>query len=297
MCDRRQTPVPTAPSGGGASRPSRPSGPSRAPRDKQEHTTTGFSDGSRAERRQTTIWVFRDPRKTKVSIYRGFEGLPWAIADLVRRTNLAIDRGEVPGQSLSVGDVVQACVVSYYDGEVRKPQTTADSPRYATLPYRLVRAPGGHVSAEPAIPPETSVHFKIPVTVGELIPGLDEDARREVLVTLQLKEAAHTSEQAIKESLEDAVRSREASYAVTEKADEEASAFIGFIVKEARREGAPAPPRSDGATSDAAEPDPSATPDAPDTDAPDTGARIRRRITESLQKRARDMEDFGFSDG
>ena len=237
-----------------------------------------MSGGSRSEACETTIWVFRDPRKTKVSIYRGFEGLPWAIADLVRKTNAAIGRGEVPGQALSVGDVVQACVVSYYDGEVHKPQTTADSPRYATLPYRIVRAEGGYVSAEPAIPPETVVHFNIPATVGELIPSLDEDARHEVMVSLQLKEAAHSSESSIQEGVEDAVRSREASYAVSEKAEEEASAFFGFMADEGDRDDTPTRPQ-------APLPDPVAD-----------GERRIRRMSERLQKRAKDTEDFGFSD-
>ncbi len=257
---------------GTAGAPERPaSGP---PVDTERHGTTGISDGSRTERRQTTVWVFRDPRKTKVSIYRGYEGLPWAIADLVRRTNLAIERGEVPGQALSVDDVVQACVVSYYDGEVKKPQTTADSPRYATLPYRLVRAEGGHVSAEPAIPPDTVIHFNIPVTVGDLIPTLDEDARRKVLVTLQLKEAAHSSAEAIAEGVKDSVRAREASYVSTEKADLEATTFLSFIATEAQEED---------------------TADLP-TDAHAESERLRRRITQRLRKRAKDTEDFGFSD-
>ncbi len=233
-----------------------------------------MSGGSGSERCDTTIWVFRDPRKTKVSIYRGFEGLPWAIADLVRKTNSAISRGDVPGQTLSVGDVVQACVVSYFDDEVHKPQTTADSPRFATLPYRLVRAEGGHMSAEPAIPPETVVHFNIPATVGELIPNLDEDTRKKVLVSLQLKEAAHRSERSIDESVEDAVRSREASYDTSEKADDEASTFLGFIASEGKVEETPVHP----------------------TDVHAESERLRRTITQRLQKRAKDTEDFGFSD-
>jgi len=234
-----------------------------------------MSGGSPAECCETTIWVFRDPRKTKVSIYRGFEGLPWAISDLVRKTNAAIGRGEVEGQTLSVGDVVQACVVSYYDGEVRKPQTTADSPRYATLPYRIVRAEGGHMSAEPAIPPETALHFNIPATVGELVPNLDEDARREVLVSLQLKEAAHKTDRTIGESVEDAVRAREVSYDVSEKADEEAGAFLGFLANEGKEEDTPVSP--------------------PPLPSHAETVRLRRTITQRLQKRAKDAEDFGFS--
>jgi hypothetical protein len=278
MCDNRETPPPDVPAGDAASRPSGRVRPRLPPRDTQQHGTTSLSDGSRSEVCETTIWVFRDPRKTKVSIYHGFEGLPWAIADLVRKTNSAIGRGEVPGQTLSVGDVVQACVVSYYDGEVHKPQTTADSPRYATLPYRIVRAEGGYVSAEPAVPPQTVVHFNIPATVGELIPNLDEDTRREVMVSLQLKEAAHSSERAIQEGVEDAVRSREASYAVSEKADEEANAFFGFMADEGRRDDTPARPE--------------APPSGPAAD----GERRVRRMSERLQKRPEDREDFGFSD-
>ena len=122
------------------------------------------------------------------------------------------------------------------------------------------------------------VHFNIPATVGELIPDLDDDARRKVLVSLQLKEAAHSSELAIQEGVEDAVRSREASYAASEKADEEAGAFIGFIANEARSDGTPT------------------RPGPPRAEPPAAGERVRRRITERLQRRARDVEDFGFSD-
>jgi len=266
MSEGRHTPVPGDSSEEAAPRP---------PVDTEQHGTTRMSGGSPAECCETTIWVFRDPRKTKVSIYRGFEGLPWAISDLVRKTNAAIGRGEVEGQALSVGDVVQACVVSYYDGEVRKPQTTADSPRYATLPYRIVRAEGGHMSAEPAIPPETALHFNIPATVGDLVPNLDEDARRELLVTLQLKEAAHKTDRTIEESVQDVVRAREVSYDVSEKADEEAGAFLGFLANEGKEEHTPVspPPRPSHAET----------------------VRLRRTITQRLQKRAKDAEDFGFS--
>ena len=266
MCYSQQTPVPGHPPEEAAPSP---------PIDTEQHGTTMMSGGSPAECCETTIWVFRDPRKTKVSIYRGFEGLPWAISDLVRKTNAAIGRGEVEGQTLSVGDVVQACVVSYYDDELRKPQTTDDSPRYATLPYRLVRAEGGHMSAEPAIPPETALHFNIPATVGDLIPNLDEDARREVLVSLQLKEAAHKTERSVDESVQEAVRSRDVSYVTSEKADDEASDFLGFLANEGKEEDTPVspPPRPSHAET----------------------VRLRKAITQRLQKRAKDVEDFGFS--
>ena len=130
------------------------------------------------------------------------------------------------------------------------------------------------MSAEPAIPPETVVHFNIPATVGELIPSLDEDARRKVLVSLQLKEAAHRSERSIDESVEDAVRSREASYDTSEKADDEASDFLGFLASEGKEEDTPARP----------------------PDAKAESARLRKTITQRLQRRAKDAEDFGFSD-
>ena len=133
------------------------------------------------------------------------------------------------------------------------------------------------MSAEPAIPPETAVHFNIPATVGELIPNLDDEARRKVLVSLQIKEAAHRSDRSINESVEDAVRSREASYAASEKADDEVSDFVGFLASEGKDEDTPVSPP----------PQPSHV----------ETVRLRRTITQRLQKRAKDAEDFGFSDG
>ena len=71
------------------------------------------------------------------------------------------------------------------------------------------------------------------------------------------------------------VRAREASYVLTEKAEDEANSFLSFIASEAREED---------------------TPDRP-PDARAESERLRRRITQRLRRRTKDTEDFGFSDG
>jgi hypothetical protein len=142
------------------------------------------------------VWKFRDPRVTRARIYKGGEGLPWALTDLVRKTNVAIDEGNVPGKELGPGDVVQAAVVSYFCGEqVFRPQTTPDSPGLATLPYKIVIADGGYWTAEPALPAEALIHFNVPDTVGGLIPNLAPEQQAEILVSLQLKEATYASQE------------------------------------------------------------------------------------------------------
>lgn len=253
--------------------------PESNPRDTDQHETTRTRSGRFRARHKTTVWAFKDLRRTKVRIYRGYEGLPWALTDLVRKTNSAIGRGEVPGKRLEVGDVIQACVVSYYDGEVHRPQTTDDSPRYGTLPYRIVRAEEGHLSAEPALPEGAAIHFRLPVTIGDLIPTLGDDEKPGVLVSLQLKEAAYESEaQAIEEAeaaLEDA-----ATYVMTDRADEEAADFVRFI--------------------DSGERDTERTPAAPAPEAAEDPAERARRDSARLKRkldgrREEDMQDFGFA--
>ena len=261
------------------------------PVDTEHHGSVKVRGKSGRTKHETTVWVFSDPRKARARVYRGYEGLPWALTDLVRKTNSAIDRDEVPGKRLDVGDVIQACVVSYYDGEVHKPQTTDDSPRYATLPYRIVRAEGGYLSAEPAIPPETAIHFKLPVTVGDLVPTLSQERRPTVLVSLQLKEAAYGS---LPEAIEAAGSQVElaAAYVVSDKAGEEAADFVRFIETEDRdgeRTPAVAPPLS--------KPEPPA-PEVLDPEDLDPAERARRdsaRLKRKLSGRHdEDMRDFGF---
>ena len=161
--------------------------------DSESHGKTRIS-GRLNSVHETTVWKFRDPRATRVRIYKAGEGLPWAIADLAKKTNAAIDEGDVPGKQLGPGDVIQAAVVSYFCGEaVHKPQTTPDSPGLATLPYKLVIADGGYWTAEPALPAEALIHFNVPETVGDLIPNLTPEQRSDALVSLQLKEATYAS--------------------------------------------------------------------------------------------------------
>jgi hypothetical protein len=263
--------------------------PESNPRDTEQHETTRTRSGRYSARHETAVWAFKDPRKTKARIYRGYEGLPWALTDLVRKTNSAIARGDVPGKRLDIGDVVQACVVSYYcEGEVHRPQTTDDSPRYGTLPYRIVKAEAGHLSAEPALPEGAAIHFKLPVTVGDLIPTLGDDAKPGVLVSLQLKEAAYESEaQAIEEAeaaLEDA-----AAYVMTDKADEEAADFVNFIDsgdRDTERTPAMGSPAAGSGTHA-----PDATQDPAET-ARMESARLKRKLD---SRRHEDMQDFGFA--
>jgi hypothetical protein len=163
-------------------------------RDTDQHASARIS-GRDASVHETTVWKLHDPRTARVRIYKSGEGLPWAICDLVKKTNVAIDDGEVPGRPLGPGDVVQAAVVSFYcDDQVHKPKTTDDSLGYATLPYRIVLAPEGYWTAEPALPAEALIHFHVPLIVGELIPGLTDHQRVAALVSMQLKEATYATQ-------------------------------------------------------------------------------------------------------
>lgn len=168
--------------------------PGRKPIDTENHKKTRTS-GRHTSVHETKVFKFRDPRTTRVRIYKSGEGLPWAITDLVKKTSAAIEDGDLPGKPFGPGDVVQAAIVSYFcGGKVHKPQTTPDSPGYATLPYKIVIADGGYWTAEPALPAEALIHFNLPVTVGDLIPNLSEQDKEEVLISLQIKEATYASE-------------------------------------------------------------------------------------------------------
>ena len=250
------------------------------PRDTEQHETTRTRSGRFRAKHETAVWAFKDPRKTKARIYRGYEGLPWSLTDLVRKTNSAIAKGDVPGKRLDVGDVIQACVVSYYcDGELHRPQTTDDSPRYGTLPYRIVKAEAGHLSAEPALPEGAAIHFELPVTVGDLIPTLGDDEKPGVLVSLQLKEAAYESEtQAIEEA--EATLDAAAAYVMSGKADDEAADFMSFIeTGEKDTERTPATPAP-------------APPEDPAEKARRDSARLKRKLD---SRRDEDRQDFGFA--
>ena len=61
----------------------------------------------------------------------------------------------------------------------------------------------------PAVPPETVVHFNIPATVGELIPNLDEDARREVVRLMGLMDGTTDPDPAL-DQFERTVKARNA---------------------------------------------------------------------------------------
>lgn len=259
------------------------------PRETDQHETTRTRSGRYRAKHKTTVWTFKDPRRTKARIYRGYEGLPWSLTDLVRKTNSAIAKGDVPGKRLEVGDVVQACVVSYYcDGELHRPQTTDDSPRYGTLPYRIVRVEEGHLSAEPALPEGAALHFKLPVTVGDLIPTLGDDEKPGVLVSLQLKEAAYESEaQAIEEA--EATLDAAAAYVMSNRADDEAADFVSFI-ESGERDAASTPAMGSPAAGSGL-PVPEATEDPAET-ARMKSARLKRKLD---SRREEDMQDFGFA--
>jgi hypothetical protein len=262
--------------------------PQSNPRDTEQHETTRTRSGRYRASHKTAVWAFKDPRKTKARIYRGYEGLPWSLTDLVRKTNTAIAKGDVPGERLEVGDVVQACVVSYYcDGELHRPQTTDDSPRYGTLPYRIVKVEAGHLSAEPALPEGAAIHFKLPVTVGDLIPTLGDDEKPGVLVSLQLKEAAYESEAQVIEEAEAALE-HAATY-MTDKADDEAADFVRFIESGERDAAATPAMGSPAAGSGTHAPD--ATQDPAET-ARMESARLKRKLD---SRRHEDMQDFGFA--
>jgi len=210
--------------------PARPAGTRRpdetqpVPHDTERHSSTRISGRDGTHGHETTVFTFRDPRAARPRIYRSGEGLPWAITDLARKMNSLIAAERIPGKRLQPGDIVQAAVVSYFcDGKLRKPQTTPDSPSYATLPYRIVVAEEGYWTAEPALPPETLVHFSVPATVGDLIPGLSQEQRQGLIVSLQLKEATHVSTEVLAREAERALAST-GSYEIAEKG-EQAEAF------------------------------------------------------------------------
>jgi hypothetical protein len=174
----------------------------KTPVDTENHRITsirGAGENGRGHKAgETTIWKLGDVRMAAFRIYRGGEALDWAITDLVKRTNSAIESKRMPGKSLSIGDIVQSCVYAYYfesDQRVRKPRTTEDSPAYASLPYEICLAPEGFWIVKPALPKEALIHFKIPVYVGEIVRAdetgkqLTEEQRQALYVTLQLKEA------------------------------------------------------------------------------------------------------------
>jgi hypothetical protein len=199
----------------------------RIPKDTERHESTRFSAGGTSSRRETTVFKFRDTHIARSRIYRSQEGVPWAITDLVRKMNDLISSGEVDGKLIGPGDTVQAAVASYFcRGRVHLPQTGPDSPAYATLPYRILVADAGYWTAEPAVPPETLIHFHVPETIGELIPNLDYAARKEVMVSLQLKEATHVTEERLAAEAERAMAAK-AAYAVAER-DEIAAGFENF---------------------------------------------------------------------
>ena len=216
--------LPRAPEKGGSNGTPRPDETQPLSHDTERHSSTRISGRGGTHRHETTVFKFRDPRAARPRIYRAGEGLPWALTDLARKMNSLINAGQVAGAPIKPGDIVQAAVVSYFcDGKLHKPQTTPDSPAYATLPYRIVVAEGGYWTAEPALPPETLPHFAIPETVDGLIPGLSESQRDGLMVSLQLKEATHVSTEVLAREAERALTST-GSYAVDEE-EKQAEAF------------------------------------------------------------------------
>ena len=154
------------------------------PVDTEQHEETRTRDGRTLE---TSVWDFKNIRRSKLSIYNGFYGLEWALADLAYKTKLAIRKKEIPGKEPEEGDIIQACVVRYFvDNQKYEPETTPDSPKIATLPNKIEREREGNVTTELAIPKEMSMHLNIPRIVGDLIPILTPEQKQQVLVTLQL---------------------------------------------------------------------------------------------------------------
>jgi hypothetical protein len=246
-------------------------------RDTDRHASTRISGRAGDRRHETTVFRFRDPRAARPRIYRSGEGLPWAVTDLAKRMNSLIGSGQVDGEHIKPGDIVQAAVVSYYcGGKVLKPQTTPDSPAYATLPYRIVVAEGGYWTAEPALPAETLVHFALPATVGELIPGLSSERRDEVIVSLQLKEATHASTEVLEKEAKRALTSS-GPYAVADE-QEHSNAFRRFLEASSREVSA-------GASDDWRDLITSLGEAARDGDSP---ARTKKRLSDT------DRIDFGF---
>jgi hypothetical protein len=208
-----------------------PDGTQGVGRDTERHDSARISGGDGCTKHDTAVFKFRDPRAARPRIYRAFEGLPWAIADLAKKMNYLIDRGELEGTALVPGDIVQVAVVSYFhDGQVHKPQTKDGSPGLATLPYRIAFAPGGYWTAQPAVPPETLVHFRLPETVGELIPNLPAESAGQTFISLQLKEATYASDQAV---LDEAQRVLTATgeFETVDGSEEDASGFRQFAEK------------------------------------------------------------------
>jgi hypothetical protein len=105
------------------------------------------------------------------------------------------------GEYIQLGNVVQASVSSFaIEGEIFKPDATTDSPEYATFWYSL-ESDGSVKISMPKGAEEALIHFKIPETIGGLIPNLDEllaSAKEssgkefpECIVVMQLLEVQH----------------------------------------------------------------------------------------------------------
>jgi hypothetical protein len=247
--------------------------------DTERHRSTRISGSD--HNHETTVFKFRDPRASRPRIYRSREGLPWAITDLAKRMNALIADGQIEGIPLAPGDIVQAAVVSYFcDGEVMRPQTTPDSPAYATLPYRIVQAPEGYWVAEPALPKESLIHFKLPETVGDLIPKLTPKQRNEAAVTLQLKEVTHVSQVALEEAARQAMPDA-GVFARAEGQDAAAKSFGRFLAS---------PPSGGGAGGGDEWREFTVLLD--DVARDETPAdRVKRKLSERI---VRDRTDFGF---
>lgn len=195
------------------------------PVDTERHATTKVRGDKNYE---TTVFEFKNPRKVRMAIYRGNNGLPWALMDLVTKTNSAINNKEIEGKPIGLGSIIQACVVRYcLNDQVYEPQTAPDSPLYATLPHKIIEAEEGYLITKIAVDEEMLIHFKPQKLVGDLIPILKDEEKEKVLVTLQMKEAVSISKQA--ELDEFLGKLTGVKYALGENVDDEAKEFKDFL--------------------------------------------------------------------
>ena len=196
------------------------------PVDTENHKITTIQ----GKRHETTVFKFRDPRASRGVIFRSEEGLEWALKFLIDKTNKSIYEGEIEGDEIELGNIVQACVVSYtLNDKIYKPETTPDSPKYATLPYEYTKAEEGYLTTKVAVPKEMLLHMTLPITVGDLIPTLNKEELEQTLIALQLKESTIISKEEELEQFRG--QTTGATYTINQTVNGEVEDFYAHITK------------------------------------------------------------------
>ncbi len=123
-------------------------------------------------------------KEAVLEMYLGYLETKLVVIDLVKKTNEAIENGEIEGKEIKEGDLVQGYVVRYYDGEVHTPKIEEGSSKYITYPFRVK-------SKFDCLIVESSrakrILFGPQKYLWDLLEELPKEKREDIAVTLQIK--------------------------------------------------------------------------------------------------------------